>query len=457
MKLGPYPRCKPGGVGWFGTVPAHWEVKRLKGVATYCVSNVDKVSNDDEMPVRMCNYTDVYYHEEITPNIALMQTTATSLEISRFGLQVDDVLITKDSEDWSDIAVPALVVESAPDLVCGYHLAIVRSKKPALIGRFLFRAFQSYAVNRQFQVAATGVTRYGLPKSAIGRAWLPLPPLGEQCMIADFLDRQTAIVDETVAIKRTLVERLKEKRTALISRTVTRGLPPDAARAIGLDPYPKLKSSGFEWLGEVPEHWEVKRLRFISPHITVGIVVEPSKYYEDQGIPCLRSLNVRPNTLDDRNLVYISRESNLLLSKSMLREGDLVAVRSGQPGTTAVVDERFDGANCIDLIIIRRPPEGSSTFFSYFLNSNASQSQFMGGAGGAIQQHFNIAAASDLVLVEPPPDEQHAIANFLDLETDKIEEMAVKIETAIERLQEYRTALITAAVTGAIDVREAVE
>ena len=181
--------------------------------------------------------------------------------------------------------------------------------------------------------------------------------------------------------------------------------------------------------------------------------MEPSKYYEDTGIPCLRSLNVRPNALLDRDLVYISPEAHRILSKSMVKKGDLVAVRSGQPGTTAVIDDRFDGANCIDLIIIRKPSAGVATFFSYFLNSIPAQAQFTGGAGGAIQQHFNIATASDLWLLKPPVKEQVAIAEFLNRETAQIDQMIAKVEAAIERLQEYRTALITAAVTGKIDVR----
>ena len=122
MKLPAYPRTKPSGVEWLGDVPEHWEVKRLKTSATCWVSNVDKVPAEDELPVRLCNYTDVYYHDHITPDMELMETTATADEIRRFGLRVGDVVITKDSEEWSDIAVPALVKKTTPDLVCGYHL-----------------------------------------------------------------------------------------------------------------------------------------------------------------------------------------------------------------------------------------------------------------------------------------------------------------------------------------------
>ena len=219
--LEPHPKLKPSGVEWLGEVPEGWEVTRLKHVAIYWVSNVDKVATDNELPVRLCNYTDVYYHDYIRPGMGLMETTATAQEIDRFGLQVGDVVITKDSEDWSDIGVPALVVESESDLVCGYHLAIIRPQRLALVGSFLLRTLQADAVNRQFQVAATGVTRYGLPKSAIGEAWLPLPPLQEQQTIADFLDHKSAKIDELTTKIGAAIERLKDYRSALITAVVT--------------------------------------------------------------------------------------------------------------------------------------------------------------------------------------------------------------------------------------------
>ena len=117
--------CGQNRVESLGQVPRQWKVKRLKTSANYKVSNVDKVSKEDELPVRLCNYTNVYYHDQITPDMGLMEATATSEEISRFHLKVDDIVITKDSEDWRDIAVPAWVADTSPDLVCGYHLAII--------------------------------------------------------------------------------------------------------------------------------------------------------------------------------------------------------------------------------------------------------------------------------------------------------------------------------------------
>lgn len=231
MKYSPYRDYKASGIEWFDSIPKNWEVKRLKTSAKCWVSNVNKVPSEEELSVKLVNYTDVYYNESIRPDLALMETTATKEEIKRFGLQVNDILITKDSEEWSDIAVPALVVDTAPDLVCGYHLAIIRPDPKRLLGPFLLRAFQSCAINQQFQVAASGVTRYGLPKSAIGEAWVPIPSLEEQRAIADFLNLHTANIDSLVGKKQNFdsiatkvqdaVKLLQEYRTALITAAVT--------------------------------------------------------------------------------------------------------------------------------------------------------------------------------------------------------------------------------------------
>lgn len=456
MRFTAYPKYKPSGIEWLGDVPEHWEAKRLKSAATYWVSNVDKVSAEDEMPVRLCNYTDVYYHDHIRPSMGLMETTATPEEIRRFGLKVGDVVVTKDSEEWSDIAVPALVIESAPDLVCGYHLAIVRPRDSVLLGRYLLRAFQACAVNQQFQVAATGVTRYGLPKSSIGEAWLPLPALAEQRAIADFLDRETAKIDTLVAKKRLLIERLKEKRTALISRTVTRGLPPDAARAAGLDPHPKLKSSGIDWLGDVPAHWDVVPYKRVCSRVDVGIAEAATHAYCDDGVPIVRSTNVRPNKLDTSDVLRIEPWFADKNHSKTLRAGDLVTVRTGYPGTTAVIPAELDGSQCFTLVLSSPRPDQHGPFFAWLLNSKPGVSYFEMEGWGTAQTNISVPIVQLIPVPRPSLQEQVAIDSYLNAETGKLDEMAATVQKAIERLQEYRTALITAAVTGKIDVRREV-
>jgi type I restriction enzyme S subunit len=208
-----------------------------------------------------------------------------------------------------------------------------------------FLAYVLDIATDELNVRGRGTTFLELSSDALSAFEVPFPSAVEQSSIANFLDRETAKIDALVADYRTLIELLQEKRQAVISHAVTKGL----------DPTVPMKDSGVEWLGEVPEHWDIMRLKWISPEITVGIVVEPSKYYvQDRGVPALRSLNIRPGQIDPENMVLISEQANEELAKSRLIAGDLVAVRSGQPGTTAVVPKEISGCNCIDLIIIRR-------------------------------------------------------------------------------------------------------
>ena len=139
----PYPAYKDSGVPWLGDVPEHWTAQRQRNVIDMHVSNIDKHTAEGEIPVRLCNYVDVYKSDRITERLPFMRATASQDEVKRFRLQVGDVVITKDSESWNDIGVPALVEYAAPDLVCGYHLAILRPREGILHGSYLLRALQS--------------------------------------------------------------------------------------------------------------------------------------------------------------------------------------------------------------------------------------------------------------------------------------------------------------------------
>jgi len=243
----PYPAYKPSGVEWLGEVPAHWEVRWLRTVVEIRVSNVDKHSREDEKPVRLCNYVDVYKHDKIRSDMNFMQATASCEEIARFRLQIGDVLITKDSEMWNDIAVPALVETSAPDLISGYHLALLRPKH-MVQGGFLFRAIQSPGVSYQFHVEANGVTRFGLSHDAIKSALVPLPSLPEQAAIVEYLDAQTAKIDAAIAAARREIELLREYRERLIADVVTGKV--DVREVADRLPEEPAEEEAVEWIEE---------------------------------------------------------------------------------------------------------------------------------------------------------------------------------------------------------------
>ena len=212
---------KSSGIPWLGDVPKHWEVRRIRNAADMRVSNVDKHTYAEELPIRLCNYVDVYKNDSITDAISFMLATATEAEIDQFRLELHDVLITKDSETWTDIGVPALVEHTAPDLICGYHIAILRPLRSSLDGRYLFRILQDAALSSQFHVAANGVTRYGLSHSSIKSILLPIPPLDEQAAIVEFLDESTAKANVTIDRARRQITLMNEYRTRLIADVVT--------------------------------------------------------------------------------------------------------------------------------------------------------------------------------------------------------------------------------------------
>lgn len=219
--LNPNSKLKSSNVYWLGEIPTHWNVKKLKYVSLVQPSNVDKKSNDKEIPVRLCNYVDVYKNEFITGDIDFMEATAKEDEIQKFKLKIGDVLITKDSETPTDIAVPAFVKIENDDLVCGYHLAQIRANEEEILGEYIFRVFQSKDFNSNFEIAANGITRYGLGLDAIKSVLIPIPPREEQKEIVEYILSEVSKIDVITKRITQEIELIKEYRTSLINEVVT--------------------------------------------------------------------------------------------------------------------------------------------------------------------------------------------------------------------------------------------
>jgi len=212
---------KPSGIEWLGDVPEHWEMRKVKQISKLLVSNVDKISQQNEMQIRLCNYTDVYKNEVISDKINFMVASATTDEINKFKLKIGDVIITKDSEMWNDIGVPALVAYEAPDLICGYHLAILRPNAQKMIGEFLLHCFQERLIATQLHIQANGVTRYGLSQQAIKDCLVPVPPVKDQFAICSILKAELFSLNAVKIKAMREIDLLREYRTRLISDVVT--------------------------------------------------------------------------------------------------------------------------------------------------------------------------------------------------------------------------------------------
>jgi type I restriction enzyme S subunit len=437
-------------LAWASDLPIGWAAKPLRALADYWVSNVDKIPAEDEAPVRLCNYSDVYKNEFVTLDLDFMQSTATIEEIKRFRLLVGDVVITKDSESWDDIAVPALICESAEDLVCGYHLALIRPKADRVLGRFLFRCLQAKPVRSQLELAASdGVTRFGVPKSEIGGAWVPVPPRNQQQAIADYLDRETARLDALIAAKERLLGLLAEKRQALITRAVTRGLDPNAP----------LRDSGIPWLGPIPAHWKVERLKFHLRGLEQGWSPQCENLPAEDGEWGVMKAGCVNGWIFDPTENKRLPNTEAPLAEYEIRCGDVLMSRANTTellGSAALVTEVRPRLLLCDKLY-RLDVDDSAlkkAFLVAFLRSRPGRYAFEREATGASNSMQNIGqdTVRNLWVPIPPLDEQSTLLRNIQFETQRLDALNAATERTIALLKERRSALIAAAVTGQIPI-----
>jgi type I restriction enzyme S subunit len=446
MSFPSYPKYRASGVAWLGDIPEHWGVRKLKYLCLVFPSNVDKKSNDGETPVRLCNYTDVYYNDEVTSSMDFMLATASADQIEKFSLRSGDAIITKDSETADDIAVSAFVPRDLPGVVCGYHLAVVRPR-PGTHGAYIKRIFDSYYAKASLEVRANGLTRVGLGQYQLDNVELAVPLFDEQQAIAAFLDRETAKIDALVAEQERLIELLNEKRQAVVSNAVTEGFNLDCP----------LKDSGISWLGEVPAHWTSCRVKAICSFVTSG----PRGWSErigDEG-----ALFIQSGDLDDNLGVAFASAKRVQIdegseaARTRLQNGDvLVCITGAKTGNVAVCAAVPEAAYVNQHLCLVRPTRlVASRFLAMVLKSVIGQTHFERDQYG-LKQGLGLEDVKNCPIFVPPLSEQEDILRHLDATSHVIGSLLSDATLAINLLQERRSALISAAVTGQIDVRSLV-
>lgn len=411
----------------------------LRYLARIQNSNVDKVIEDGETPVRLCNYVHVFRNDKITADMAFDQGSATKMERKVFALNPGDVIITKDSEDPREIGVPALVVSSAEDIVCGYHLTILRPNE-GVHGPYLYYGLCSKIAQEQFMLSARGITRFGLNQDGIGGCAIPLPSMEEQLAIARMLDDGTRHIDDLINEKSDFISLLREKRVAEISHAVTKGINPDAP----------MKPSGADWLGDVPAHWDAVRL---------GVIFKEADRRGDPSHPVL-SVSIHDG-VSDGEVADEDRLRKVALSEDRsvyqgVMPGDLVynMMRAWQGGFGAVATE---GLVSPAYVVARPLSDARTKFIELQLRTPQAVEEMRRYSKGIADfrmrlywEHFrNVRVAL------PSPEEQDAILANIERETTRIDGLIHETEHSIALLKEKRAALITAAVTGKIDVRNA--
>lgn len=439
----PYPAYKDSGVEWLGRVPEHWQIKQLKYLASHIGSGKTPSGGAEvyqDAGVLFLRSQNVYEDGLRLDDVAFISEEVDQ-EMKGSRVMPGDVLL---NITGASIGRSCLVPEVFERANVNQHVCIIRGEPP-VASKWISLCLPSKTVQAQIDFSQNGAGREGLNFEQIGNMLIALPHAEEVDEIASRLDRETARIDALIEKKTRFIELLCEKRQALITHAVTKGL----------DPNVKMKDSGVEWLGEVPEHWEMVPLKYVTPRLTVGIVVNPSDYVADEGLPFLYGGDIGEGVIFAETARRISPEHSQRNAKTRLNAGDLVTVRVGAPGVTAVVPPDCEGGNCASVMLIRRGAFESG-WLCYVMNSRVVRYQVEVVQYGAAQEQFNISHAVDFLIPVPPLEEQAQIASGLNQEGRRVDALLSKTERSIELLKGRRSALITAAVTGQIDLREAI-
>ena len=419
----PYPRYKPSGMEWLGDVPEHWQWSQTRHLFDIVNGGTPTSSEKSywDGDIEWFTPDDLGRNHSMRISGSRRKITQDGIQNSSARMSPKGAIILSTRAPIGHLAV--IDVAAATNQGC-------RTLVPIFKANSCFFYYSLLASRDVLQSLGKGSTFMELTPDDLGSHPVPLPSLSEQQAIAGFLDRETARVDALVEKKQQLIERLAEYRTALITQTVTKGLPPDVAAAEGLNPAPLLKPSGVEWLGDVPEHWKVKRLHRIC-QLAYGDSL-PTDSRQTGEFPVLGS----------NGTVGYHRETNTLAPVIVVgRKGSHGQVNFNN-GPIFAIDTTF--------FIDRRSTDAELRWLYFSLLCIELDEESMDSAVPGLSRQY----AYKKYLALPPLEEQCAIAAFLDSQTGRIDALLAQVETAIERLLEYRTALITAAVTGKIDVRE---
>lgn len=459
MKGKVYPEYKDSGVEWLGEVPGHWEVKRSDGFVS---SDKIQISPDDFAEKQVFHYSIPVVQETGTGQLEYGETIASAKQVIRKPV----ILVAKLNPRKATIC---LAKPQDTLTVCSTEFVALNPDKCDI--RFLEYLVQTEIFRQGLDSKVQSVTRshQRANPADIYKFWNAWPLLPEQTAIAEFLDRETGRIDELVGKKRELIERLKEKRSALTSRTVTRGLPADlppeslarleeiAGEKLQIDC--PLTPSNHPWVNDIPKHWKLERLKHISTlYGRIGFrgYSTDDLVLEGEGAISMSPSNMVGGKIRFEKCTWLSWAKYHESPEIKINDGDIVMVKTGSTlGKVAFVDAVPHPMTINPQLMIFKNVKCCRRYLFYFVSSTVVQDVIPLHNTGSTIPTMTQEGIGNLPVPMPPRSEQTAIAAYLDEETAKIDTLIAKVETAIDRLQEYRSALITAAVTGKMDVREA--
>ena len=442
-----YPEYKNSGVEWLGNIPAHWDFMPVKFSLSMPITD-----GPHETPEKLDDGIPFISAEAVRNNRLDFSKKWGHISLrdhERFSKKYKptkgDVYMVKSGATTGNVAK----VEADEEFNIWSPLAVLRPDGDRTTTDFLHYYMQSKPFRHSVELAWSFGTQQNIGMGVISNLLISSPTPDEQQAIADYLDQKTGQIDALIGKKKELIARLKEQRTAIITHAVTKGIPEVGGQRSAV----RMKDSGVEWLGEVPEHWEVRRLKFCAS--------EPLKYganeaaeLDDRDLPrYIRITDVKEDgSLWDDTFRSLPED---IAEPYLLKDGDILLARSGATvGKSFQYLESWGVAAFAGYLIRFRVDKAylHPRFAYHFLRSDSYWNWINASLIQATIQNVSAEKYASLSLPLPPTVEQRVIADYLDEKTGQIDGLIGKTEEAIQRLEEYRTAVITAAVTGKVKV-----
>jgi type I restriction enzyme, S subunit len=435
MTLTPYPEYKPSGVDWLGDIPSHWEVYPHRNL----FEEVIERGYPDEEMLSVTISQGVIRQAQLLANSS--KKDSSNVDKSNYKLVSEGDIAYNKMRAWQ-----GAIGASAYRGIISPAYIIVRLREEQHNIWYFHYLFRTPLFTTEAERWSYGITsdQWSLRYGEFKQIYSPLPPPDEQAAIVRFLDAAETRIRRYIRAKQKLIKLLNEQKQAIIQQAVTRGLNPDVP----------MKDSGVEWLGEIPAHWEVRRIATFSPKITNGWVGPTRDILTDSGTPYIQSLHIKDGEVRFNKPYYVSEDWLTKHEKARLMQGDVVVVQTGDIGQVACISEEFNGAGCHALIIISTQRDVViGEYLSFFLRSKYGYNILKSIQTGALHPHLNVTFVREIQVTIPLVNEQVQIIGYLGKELQHIHRAIEMSKNQIEQIQEYRTRLIADIVTGKVDAR----